>query len=270
MNGPLRKSGIEYVEWALNWRRGCANGCTYCYARAMAHRFGTTPDGGWVCSERAFEDPVEALYEQLARKRKPVTGHILVSSSHDPFMHRGCAVETGSMVTVLEQAGLGSQVMLLTKAPLRALGLHNGDPRWICDPVWFGVSLTTLRTGQVDSYEPGAERPEDRLKGLVYAANRGMRTWVSVEPSLPGQRLDDLVRAVRVIVRNYHIEPKPWIVIGKLNYNGPDEILRHWSYHGPWAEMREAAVSELEYAGYKQSLTPIPGYYWVKQELARV
>ena len=255
----LRPSGIEYVRWAVNWRRGCAHGCRYCYAAAMAHRFGSGPDR-WINSKPVVPDPAAALRSQLARKRKPVDGMILVSSSHDPFVP-GIGREGAGVIEVLGEFGLWPQTLLLTKSPcaaLQALGDMGASP----DGLWFGTSLTGWSFSLAARYEPRAERPGERLDALRAAARRGYRVWVSLEPPLPGVRLTALAGLVS------SLEPKPWLVLGKMNARSSrDPTLRAWTRSPHWADDRDAAVAILQAAGFRESPTPRRGGFLVKREL---
>jgi DNA repair photolyase len=260
----LRPSGIEYVRWAANWRRGCQHGCRYCYAASIAHQFGAEPEAGWETAEAAVPAPGEALRQQLSRKRKPVTGAILVSSSHDPFMP-DCCEEGVELIETLGQFGLWPQTLLLSKAPCAALRFLTGLGAGAAG-LWFGTSLTSLSADLSARYEPRAENPQERLYGLREALRWGYRTWASLEPPLPGVSLVELVKAV------LELSPRPWVVLGKMNVRGgrnghPD--LREWSRSSHWAGDRDEVVRLLEAAGFRRSLTPCSGAFWVKRELAR-
>jgi len=96
------------------------------------------------------------------------------------------------------------------------------------------------------------------------AAQLGYRTWLSLEPPLPGVELATLVRAVQVV-----LDEQPWLVLGKMNYrSGACEALRRWSRSQHWGMDRDAAVDDLVREGYVESLTPRAGGYWVKRELS--
>ncbi len=262
MTQVLRLSRIEYVRWAVNWRRGCSHACRYCYAATMAHRFGREPEAGWDFSELVVPAPAETLRSQLARRRKPVEGMILISSSHDPFMPG--SREGSDVVAILGEFGLWPQTLLLTKSPraaLRALDCLGSGP----DGLWFGVSLTSLNPGLAAQYEPLAESPLERLDGLRQAARQGYRIWVSLEPPLPGVRMTTLADAVS------RLEPRPWLVLGKMNAQASRyPVLREWTRSPHWAEDRDETVSLLQAAGFHDSLTPRAGGFLVKQELAEV
>lgn len=265
--GPLRKSRIEYVDWCVNWRRGCSHGCTYCYAAGMAHRFGNTPEGGWRASELVIEEPGKALWKQLQRKRAPVAGMVLVSSSHDPFAG-DAGIEARDVVGRLGDAGLWPQTMILTKSPMRAVCELNGVGVGPEGVLWLGTTVTSLDHDLMRRYEPGNDLgiPEStimRILGMRQAKRVGYKTWFSLEPPLPGQTLERLVRAVQVA-----LDWQPWMVLGKMNYRaGPDPVLRAWSRADHWGEDRDAAVADLVREGYVESKTPRAGGYWVKSEL---
>jgi DNA repair photolyase len=65
-------------EWAIktvNCCTGCSHGCIYCYAKAMALRFGQVPDGQWACERIRKHDVV--------RKHRKYPGRVMFPSSHD-------------------------------------------------------------------------------------------------------------------------------------------------------------------------------------------
>jgi len=256
----LTKSKIEYLDYGINWRRGCRHDCDYCYMAALAQRFEQLrPLNGWAHPELRVLDPGETLRTELGARTAKPDGILMLSTSHDPAMDVRCARELRQIVEVLGEFGLLSQTLLLTKAPRRALTVLDG--LGAKDGLRFGVSYTSISDTSVSIWEPGAEM--SRLIGLRLAVMAGYETWVSIEPPLPGALLSALVYQVL----KYPALHDSWVVLGKMNYRGTDEVLSTWSKADLWPHERDRAVAMLEAHNFRQSLKPVDGGYWVKNEL---
>ena len=258
----INKSQIEYLAYGLNWWTGCAHNCRYCYMRALAQRFarGETP-GKWGEPVPCIVNPHVALEQELTRRRAALKGMLMLCTSHDPAMSKFVALQMHDIVKVLCTHDLAPQTLVLTKSPqraLNALGRLGAD-----DGLRFGVSLTSLESAAMQYYEPHAEF-DNRLRGITRAAASGYKTWVSIEPPLPQARLSDLVSAVL----KTHL--RPWIVLGKMNHGGSVVLFRDWASAPLWGEELAQSLRILHTAGYKESLVPQDGGYWIKHELRRL
>jgi hypothetical protein len=133
---------------------------------------------------------------------------------------------------------------VLTKGGMRAardfdlyeLGDVEGD--------WFGQTIAAASEYRREQWEPGAALLQDRSLAFQEAHQRGIWTWVSMEPVLvPEETL-------------YSIEMlTPWVDefrVGKLNYQQPPEPV-------DWPEFALAAVEALQATGRK---------WMLKQDLA--
>ena len=78
----LQKSGLPGAEYVINPYIGCVNGCVYCYAHFMK-RF-TNHTEPWGSFLDAKVNAPELLEKLLARRRKPLTDCVLLSSVTDP------------------------------------------------------------------------------------------------------------------------------------------------------------------------------------------
>lgn len=233
----LSRSKIEYVSHCLNFREGCAHGCRYCYARIMKRQDYST----WRYGSRDVDFAVALLNNDVTglRRRGEVPTGILVSSSHDPYPP-GSNGLTRQLLEIL--AGEELPAWVLTKGGLRALDdmdlLQHDGAR-------FGVTITTHDEKVREEYEPGAACTHKRMLALINAHLRGIFTWVSVEPPLPGLDIERLVEQCQGWL--------DWAVIGKLNYVKDG--------HRDWIAFREEAEEAFNLAG-------IP--YLIKSELTEM
>jgi len=97
--------------------------------------------------------------------------------------------------------------MLLTKGGQRA----ERDFDLLTNNDWFGVTLTNLNDALSLQWEPGAALPEARIMSLYHAHEKGIKTWVSLEPVLYPEVALELIRRTHSFVNKFKV--------GVLNYH---------------------------------------------------
>ena len=112
------------------------------------------------------------------------------------------------------------------------------------DKARFGTTLTLINQKNADEWEPNAALISDRIHVIEEAHNKGIKTWVSLEPVIdPGQALQ--------IIEELHSIVGHWKV-GKINYH---------KVNVDWIAFREQVTDLLESvnANYyiKKSLTEL-------------
>ena len=75
--------------------------------------------------------------------------------------------------------------------------------------------MVSLNNEFKDVFEPGSSPYKDRILGLKYLHDNGLRTWVSMEP-YPTPNLD-LKQNLKKVLESIKFVDR--IVFGKLNYN---------------------------------------------------
>lgn len=219
----LIKSKIEYVSHAVNFCRGCAHGCLYpCYSRVMQR----VDYHDWRRNPQPCANAAEILQADLERL-KEMPAEVLVSSSHDPYQPTD-GLPTREVLEVLADAEMPAWV--LTKGGLRAIN----DLDLLQRPgAKFGVTITTLNEAIRERWEPGASTIHERFLALTNAKLRGVATWVSIEPVLPGLDLFLLSRRLQGLA--------DWVVIGKWNYSHKAKSIN-------WPLVRERAEEAFSQA----------------------
>jgi DNA repair photolyase len=199
----LNESDVEWTDYCINHYIGCVHGCTYCYARRLHEAFW---QGRWgkFHEVKPVRNALELLEKDLHR-RKP--GTVLLSSMCDPYP----PAEKRLRLTrrILEKLlDTDFHVLVLTKSSLAWWDIDVMEGH---ENVELGVTLTTLSGKQAKRYEPGASPPEDRLHVLELAKEFGVRTFVSIEPWIPGVTDPwEIVQRCREFVDRF--------IIGALNY----------------------------------------------------
>ena len=171
---PRGQAG-EYAPLASNMYRGCPHACTYCYCPAVLRMTRAEFNAG------GQERPgfLAALVKD-ARKYQAagITDQVLLCFTTDPF-HSGDTSLTSETIRVLQGHGLA--VCTLTKGGSRALrDIDLFRPKRDA----FASTLTTLDNEFSLRWERGAALPAERINTLRAFHDRGIFTWVSLEPTL--------------------------------------------------------------------------------------
>ena len=127
------KTRISTFDHSWNPTRGCSRGCSYCYARRMAHRF-----------KQSFEPTCHPeRLAQPASVRKP--SRIFVDSAGDLF-DPGIPLRFVVDVVLAMRAADWHTYFVLTKRPERMLEFARYSQGWHTSlnygHLWLGVSVT--------------------------------------------------------------------------------------------------------------------------------
>lgn len=203
----------EYSDLAINIYTGCNHGCWYCYAKKNHDRWNPNEDFADVMPREGI---VEATERQLSGgKYKGKT--IMLCFTCDPYPAEIDTTPTREVIKAIKEAG--AQVQILTKGGNRALRdfdlLDSNDS--------FGITFSGNGIA-----EPLAAPQLERIATLVYAAEKGIKTWVSFEPVL------DPMAVLGAIAKIPKWASKDTLLkIGKLNHFKNDT---DWKFFGEEAE----------------------------------
>ena len=197
---PRGQAG-EYAPLAANPYRGCGHGCAYCYVPRVIKMprkdfdAGATPRSNFLTKLRKDA----AKYRALG-----ITEQVMFSFTTDVYNPFDTSI-TRPAIEILIEHGLGFCV--LTKAGTRALcdrDLYR--PRRDA----FASTLTSLDERFSKKWERNAAPPTDRLAALKAFHERGIFTWVSLEPTLDIDASLAIVEATHGFVDLYKV--------GRVNY----------------------------------------------------
>ncbi len=176
---------------------GCLIGCRFCYAQGRAQawrRLLGLRDARWGSWVDVREDAPAVLAAELdTLPPLPIKLSPLVT---DPYQ----AIERQRRITrqcleVLVARPAPPPVIVLTRSEvvLDDLALLRALPE-----VWVGMSIPGLDDAVRQRLEPGAATIQQRLETLATLRDAGVRTFVVIQPVLPGdpQRLAAAVAAV--------------------------------------------------------------------------
>lgn len=203
----------EYCDLAINIYTGCNHGCWYCYAKKNHDRWNPNEDFADV---KPREGIVEATKRQIS-SGKYKDKAIMLCFTCDPYPALVDTTPTREVIMAIKEAG--AHVQILTKGGNRAL--RDFDLLDLNDS--FGITFSGNRLA-----EPLAAPQLERIATLVYAAEKGIKTWASFEPVL------DPLAVLGAIDKIPEWASKDTLLkIGKLNHfkNETD-----WKFFGEEAE----------------------------------
>lgn len=168
----------------MNSYRGCLHGCVYCYAPSVLHEE-ERPWGQFV--DVKINAP-SVLARELVRKER---GTVFVSSAVDPYQPVEAKYQiTRKCLEVLQRRDF--PIEILTRSPLV---LRDLDVISKFSEKSVGFSITSLHTPM--PVEPRVPGLEYRLRALRTIANRGIPTWVSIAPIIPGETEKGIEQLIR-------------------------------------------------------------------------
>jgi DNA repair photolyase len=197
---PRGQAG-EYAPLATNPYRGCGHGCAYCYVPLVIKM-----------PRKDFDADAVPRPNFLAKLRKDaakykalgIAEQVMFSFTTDVYNPFDTSI-TRPAIEILIEYGLGFCV--LTKAGTRALCDHD---LYRPDRDAFASTLTSLDERFSRKWERNAAPPSDRIAALKAFHERGIFTWVSLEPTLDIEASLAIVEATHGFVDLYKV--------GRVNY----------------------------------------------------
>jgi len=197
---PAGQAG-EYAPLACNPYRGCGHTCKYCWVPDVTHQPRAEFNAGAVL-RRGF---MAGLREEAQKYQAAgATEQVLLCFSTDPY-HLGDTTPTRQTLEILTEHGLA--FCTLTKGGTRAL---RDLDLFRADRDAFAATLTSLDDRVSRKWEQKAALPGDRIAALRAFHDRGIFTWVSLEPTLDVEASLAIVEATHSFVDLFKV--------GRANY----------------------------------------------------
>lgn len=250
---PAGQAG-EYASLATNPYRGCGHQCAYCYVPRVL-RVALGGPGSSVNDARKVFDAGAVirpnfqsalLKDAIKYKAAGVTEQVMLSFTTDPYPPAHHELTRWTLQT-LQAHGLA--VCTLTKGGSRAL---RDIDLFRPDRDAFASTLTSLDAEFSRKWERGAADPDDRISTLRHFHERGIFTWVSLEPTIDIEASLAIVDTTHSFVDLYKV--------GRVNYIGVTKTT-------DWAAYTRRMIEKLQHIGkahyIKKDLQPfLPiGYY---------
>lgn len=202
----------QWADDSENCITGCGNGCLYCYARAMAVKFGQVSPDDWV-NEFVRE-------KDLTKKIKKYSNAVMFPSSHDV---RPEHLEE-NMIMLQKILEAGNDVLLVTKPHLECIKEICSRFKAYIPHILFRFTIGSADDEVLKFWEPNAPGFKERLESLKWAYKKGFQTSISCEPMLDNN-IDEVIKKVSPYVTETIWLGKANHLIGKkgrgrLEFNG--------------------------------------------------
>jgi DNA repair photolyase len=227
----------EYSALACNLYRGCSHGCLYCYA----------PGAQFVSREKWASNvaPRNKIIEQLRLDAQELHGDrrsVLLCFLCDPYQPLDDEEKlTRDALQIFGGNNIRAQV--LTKGGTRAARDFDlfSKHHFI-----FGSTILFKNDRLRKKWEPHAASIENRVEAVREAHDKGIRTWISLEPVI------DPKEALKVI-EELHGTVDFW-KIGKINHMSEVERQTDWAAF---------------YAEVTKLLFEVGAQYYIKNDLVK-
>jgi len=226
----LYRTKVEYGNFTINHVLGCAHGCNYpCYARMMAIKYGQISDYDDWLHPKIVANALELIDKELPRYKNEID-FVHMSFTTDPFMYDMLNkrtyphIENMTLKIIEKLNNEGIKCTILTKGiypkTLAVNGKFNRDNE-------YGITLVSLDPHFKKEYEPYSPDFEDRVVALKFLHDKGLKTWVSIEPyptpNIVNQALGDILNKISFVDK---------IIFGKMNYNvSSNRFDNNWKYY---------------------------------------
>jgi DNA repair photolyase len=197
-------------RYSVNPYRGCAHGCSYCYARPTHEYLGLSAGLDFETKVFVKYRAPELLREFLARPKwqAEVIAFSGVTDCYQPAerefrITRGCvevAAECRQPVGIITKNALVTRDIDL----FQQLAEH----RAIC----VSLSITTLDAKLARVMEPRTSSPEARLRALCELREAGIRTNLMVAPIIPGLN-DSEIPAILTAAREAGAQSAGYVLV---------------------------------------------------------
>lgn len=227
----------EYSDLAVNLASGCVHGCKYCYAPGI-RRTSREDFKKNIIPRKDFERKL-ALdlkdMEDLGDKRRVLL--CFMTDCYQPQL----AEQTRRCLKLFNDYNINFQVLTKNgKSAVKDFDLYkHGDA--------YASTIVFSDEESRKFFEPDACSISDRIESLKEAHEKGIETWVSLEPVLYPDQALEVIEMTKDYVDHYKIGK-----VSKFTYEGDETI--------DWRKFTHDAVDRLKELkkGYyiKNSLRP--------------
>lgn len=204
----LYKTAVEYGDYTMNHIQGCSHGCKYpCYAMMMAKRFGKIKSYEDWCEPRLVSNTLDLLDKEIPKLKSKIK-NVQLCFTTDPFMYGYEEICKMSFAAIerLNRDSIPCVVLSKGELPIELANLSKDNV--------YGITLVSLNEKYREEYEPGAAPYKVRINALRELKEKGMKTWVSMEPyPTPNIVKQDLANVLE------EVSFADKIIFGRTNYN---------------------------------------------------
>jgi len=163
----------------------------------------------WI-KPKIVENALDLLEKEIPIHKKKID-FVHLCFSTDPFMYRQKEVRNLSLKIIKRLNRDSIRCSVLTKGtyPKELVNTQKYGKNNL-----YGITLVSLNKDFKQKFEPFSASFESRIKNLKFLHDRGLKTWISMEPyPTPNLAEQDLLK----ILKEISFVDK--IIFGKFNYN---------------------------------------------------
>ena len=199
---PKGQAG-EYAELATNPYRGCGHKCAYCYVPKILRMKDRQEFDNSAIERPNYRKML--MRDAIKYDEQNIKAQVMLSFTTDPYHPFDTDATRYALEVISSTKGLG--FCTLTKGGTRSLRdidlfRSNKDA--------FASTLTSLDDRFSKKWESGAALPDDRIAALKAFHDKGIYTWVSLEPTLDIDASIEIVKHTHQFVDLFKI--------GRVNY----------------------------------------------------
>lgn len=212
----MTKKAFGTKEWAkksLNFIKGCAHDCLYCYAKEGAVRHKRATPETW-------KDEV-VNEEKLNHRFRRRDGRIMVPTTHD-ITPDHLEENVRFLQHILKP---GNRVLIVSKPHLECIERLCVELQEFKGNICFRFTIGSANSETLRYWEPNAPSFEERLAALQHAHAQGFQTSISCEPMID-DRVDAVVDAVSPFVTDTIWLGKGNMMVARVRMNGgtPEQV----------------------------------------------
>lgn len=191
------KSPDISFRYSLNPYRGCAHGCSYCYARPYHEYLGL--NAGLDFESKIFvKESAPLLFKEFLAKPKWVPQTVVLSGVTDCYQ----PIERKLKLTrqCLEIASEANQpIGLITKNAMVTRDIDILESMAQQEKIRVNISLTTLDAELARKMEPRTSVPAARLRAIKELSEVGVPVNVMIAPVIPGMNDSEIPKILEAI-----------------------------------------------------------------------
>ncbi|MNS35561.1 Radical SAM superfamily protein [compost metagenome] len=178
-------------DWSINPYRGCAHGCSFCYARAFQSFIGRGAEDEFQHHIVLKQNAPEALEGQLSRlagkfgydieaMRRHI-GQVTIGTATDPYQPIEAKAQlTRECLKLLAKYRISTSIT--TRSPLVTRDL---DILTQMSDISVNISINSLDAELIRRIEPASPHPQMRLETVQKLAESGVHVGIFAAPVLP-------------------------------------------------------------------------------------
>ncbi|WP_433944961.1 SPL family radical SAM protein [Paenibacillus sp. SN-8-1] len=178
-------------DWSINPYRGCAHGCSFCYARAFQSFIGRGAEDEFQHHIVLKQNAPEALERQLSRlaerfgydieAMRKYIGQVTIGTATDPYQPIEAKAQlTRDCLKLLAKYRISTSIT--TRSPLVTRDL---DILTQMSDISVNISINSLDAGLIRRIEPASPHPQMRLETVQRLAESGVQVGIFAAPVLP-------------------------------------------------------------------------------------